>query len=450
MKRKPQVSRAAVALVATTLLASGCATSNSQSSGDGESGPVAVCELAYYTGEFGSYGESLTADVVFPVEEVINEDPPLGREWKLYHEDLGTVGEAQAARTCLDRHDADILVSIAHGYRTYRDLMMQRWEEQDSPLGPTVHGGAIPGNLGGKAEEPIFRAQGLDETLGMTGALYAEEIGAESVVIFATNVEGFQLAADAAEKTAEHLGIEVLGRIDAAAEQPSYVAEARKIADLKPDAVIMQAGSVESATLIKQATEAGISLEWIGETGWVQPEFMKTLGTGPLKAQQGVGFAAFSYNEDSPAWDFFSEKWKNTPGYGDKFGPPSDAYHYSTYDLMVQTALAVEAGGSYKASDWAPAMHEVGEAPGTKCYTYEECLELVRGGEEIDYDGVTGTGEYTEGGVNQIVQAYTPFTENGEPGEPVVIDPQRALEVVQAIATEAECDPEDPPNTCEW
>jgi hypothetical protein len=162
-----------------------------------------------------------------------------------------------------------------------------------------------------------------------------------------------------------------------------------------------------------------------------------------------VGFAAFSYNDESPAWDFFSELWKKT-GYAEKFGPPSDAYHYSTYDVMVQTALAVEAGGSYKASDWAPAMHEVGEAPGKVCYTYAECLKLIRDEEEIDYEGVTGTGEYTEGGVNQIVQAYTPFNADGTPGEPVELDPERALEVVQNIATEAECDPENPPNTCKW
>ena len=449
MNRSAPGRRALLALLPMTLLAGACTTAGNQSGGEEETGDVAVCELAYYTGEFGAAGKSLTADVVFPVEEVINDDPPLGRTWQLFHEDLGTVGEAQAARTCMDRHNAEIVVSIAHGYRTYRDLMMQRWQEEDSPLAPTVHGGAIPGNLGGKPEEPIFRAQGLDETLGMTGALHAEEIGAESVAIFATNIEGFQLAANAAERAAEFLGLEVVGRIDAAPEQPSYVAEAQRIAELNPDAVIVQASPVESGTLLKQATEAGISLEWIGETGWVQPEFIKTLGTGPLSAQKGVGFAAFSYNDETPAWDFFSELWKET-GYAEKFGPPSDAYHYSTYDVMVQTALAVEAGGSYKASDWAPAMHEVGEAPGKVCYTYAECLKLIRDGQEIDYEGVTGTGEYTEGGVNQIVQAYTPFNADGTTGEPVELDPERALEVVQAIATEAECDPENPPNTCKW
>ena len=62
--------------------------------------------------------------------------------------------------------------------------------------------------LGGKAAEPIFRAQGLDEALGMSGILYAETINAEKIVIFATQVEGFQLAADAAEKAAEAVGID--------------------------------------------------------------------------------------------------------------------------------------------------------------------------------------------------------------------------------------------------
>jgi len=433
--------------LALSLAASACTVGEGD---EADSGPVNVCDLAYFTGEFGNLGESLAADVDFPIKEVINEDPPLGRTWEVHHEDLGTVGEAQAARTCLERRDADILVSIAHGYRTYRDLMMQEWEDGGGPLAPTVHGGAIPGNLGGKPGEPLFRAQGLDETLGMSGVLYAEEIQAEDIVIFATNVEGFQIAADAAERTADVAGINVLERIDAAPEQPSYIAEAQRIADLEPDAVIVQASTIESATLIKQATEAGISLQWIGETGWVQPDFIKTLGTGPLESQQGVGFAAFSYNADSPAWEFFSKKWNDTPGYGDTHGQPGDAYHYSTYDLLVQTALAVEAGGSYRPEDWAPAMHEVGEAPGETCHTYADCLALIRDGQDVDYEGVTGSGDYTDGGVNQIVQSYTPFNADGTQGEPVVLDAERALAIVDQIATEAECDQPEPPNQCSW
>ena len=419
--------------------------------------PVVVCELAYFTGEFAAYGPSLTADVQFPIDEVINANgAPLGREWVLISEDIGTPGEAQAARICLEQHGAEIVVSQAHGYRQYRDYMLEYLAENDAPLGPTVHGGSIPGNLGGVGSEPLFRAQGLDEALGMTGALAAEEAGAASVVVFATQVEGFQLAADAAEKTAVALGIEVLDRMDVPAEQPSYAAEAQRIADLAPDAVIVQAGSVESATLIKQAAEAGLSLDWIGETGWIQPEFIGTLGTEPIATQKSIGYAAFAYNDQIPAWDFYQPLWDDTPGYGDEFGPATDQYHFSTYDLMTLTALAVAHAGSYNASAWAPAMFEVGDAPGTVCYSYPECMALIEAGEDIDYEGVTGDGTYTAGGVNSQVQSYTPFNDDGSVGESVALDPTRAAEVLAEIAVQAECETPNPAGTnpaspgCEW
>ena len=103
----------------------------------GSTEPVVVCELAYYTGAFAAYGPSLTNDVRFPIVDVINQDPPLGRPWELISEDIGDDHEGAAAKICLEQHKAEILVSIAHQYRTYRDYMMDYWEENDSPLGPS-------------------------------------------------------------------------------------------------------------------------------------------------------------------------------------------------------------------------------------------------------------------------------------------------------------------------
>lgn len=471
MNYKTRGARLLALLLAMVLVAAACAsddgeteaaeggdeTTSEEATDEGDAGgdtetvaasgdPVTVCELAYYTGDFGDLGPSLTADVRFPIEEVINTDPPLGREWQLVSEDLGTVGEAQAARACLERHEAEVLVSIAHGYRTYRDFMVEYWEENDAPIVPSVHGGAIPGNLGGTGSEPIFRAQGLDEGLGTSGVLYAETLGAENVVIFAAQEEGFQLASDAAEAAAAAVGVEVLERIDAPAGEPSYRAEVEAIADLEPDAVLVQANTVDSATLVKQAAEAGLSLEWIGETGWVQPEFLETLGAELIETQQGVGFAAFAHDESTAAWDFFSDAWDGTAGYGDEFGAASDLYHFSTYDVMVHTALAVEFAGTYAASEWAPAMNAVGSAPGTECFTYADCLELIRAGEDINYQGVTGTADYTEGGVNNVRAAYTPYEADGSLGDPVLIDPERSLSILDTIAAQAECDGD----VCEW
>jgi branched-chain amino acid transport system substrate-binding protein len=410
-------------------------------------GPVTVCELAYYTGTFAAYGKALTNDVRFPIEEVINLDPPLGRTWELVSEDIGDDHEGEAAKICVEQHKAEIVVSIAHQYRTYRDYMMEWWQENDSPLGPSVHGGAIPGNLGGKAAEPIFRAQGLDEALGTYASLYADSIDANNVVIFATQVEGFQLAADAAQEAADMLGLKVLARINAEGSQPSYRAEAQKIADLNPDAVIVEAGSTESAALIKSAAEAGLKLTWIGETGWSEAEFIKTLGTAPIPTQKSIGFPSFAPNKSTAAWAFFQPLWDAQT---DKAYDATNQYAFSTYDLMIQTALAVEAAGSYKASAWAPAMTKVGDPPGDVCYTYADCLKLIRDGKDIDYEGVTGPGTYTDGGVNAVTPAYIPFNADGTIGEPVLLDAAKGLELLEQIVTKAKCVPENPPNKCEW
>ena len=73
------VSIATAALMATSL-------SGAVAAQEGE--PVAVCELAYLTGDFSEVGPSLSNDIIVPVTQVINLDPPLGRTWDLYHEDL--------------------------------------------------------------------------------------------------------------------------------------------------------------------------------------------------------------------------------------------------------------------------------------------------------------------------------------------------------------------------
>jgi hypothetical protein len=162
-----------------------------------------------------------------------------------------------------------------------------------------------------------------------------------------------------------------------------------------------------------------------------------------------VGFAAFSPDKTTPAWETYSTLWNESVD-TEKFGGPEDQYHFSTYDLFVQTALAVEAAGSYNASDWAPAMFAVGDPPGEVCYTYADCLALIRDGQDIDYEGITGPGTYSVGGVNSLNQSYTPFNPDGTVGEAVPLDLQASSDLIDQIKTEAACDPAEPPNECTW
>ena len=413
---------------------------------DGE--PVAVCELAYLTGDFSELGPSLSNDVNVPAEAVINLDPPLGRPWQMYHEDLiGGGGEAQAYRRCVDQHGAEVVVSIAHGYRSYRDQYLEGVAENDGPVSPSVHGGSIPSNLGGSAEEPIFRAQGSDEALGHGAVLKAADLGAEDVVIFATEIEGFQLASNGAEGALPAKDIELLDRLNVPPGESTYRTSAQTIADLDPDAVIMQADAVDAAILIKGALEAGYTGHWIGETGASLPEFIETLGVEPIAANDSIGFVAFGANKTTPAWDFYSAMWTEANADNpEDWQDPDNPYHFSAYDILVQTALAAELAGGYEASIWAPAMREVVSAPGEVCYTYEDCLALIRDGQDIDYEGVTGSGDFNEFGFNTVNATYSQYNDDGTLSDAELIAPEDLIALLPTL-TQAVCDEN---NVCEW
>jgi hypothetical protein len=63
---------------------------------------------------------------------------------------------------------------------------------------------------------------------------------------------------------------------------------------------------------------------------------------------------------------------------------------------------------------------------------------------------VTGPGTYSDGGVNAVTPGYLGFNTDGTLADPVLIDPQKGLELLEEIRISAECDPVDPPNECTW
>ena len=398
--------------------------------------PILLGDLAYFTGDFASVGALLASQVDFPVEEVINLDPPLGRPIEVIHEDIGTVGEAQAVRKLLEQDGVDIVLSSAHEYFTYRDFMLDWQEANDGPLMPTVHGGVIPVNVGGRAGEPIFRAQGSDEGQGVTDALYAEALGAEAVVIMTTPTAGYQLTADATEKALDVIGIELLDRIDAPGEQSSYRTEIQRAVDAAPDAVIILAQATESAIMVKQFAEAGWAGTIIGEVGWSEPEFAATATAEALAAHEVVAYPSF-HRQDNPAWDFYQPLWDGNPTYT-QHTIADDPYSFTTYDLLIVTALAIEEAGSVNGSDWAPAMFKVSGAPGTQCYTYAECLALIRAGTDVDYEGVTGPATFSPGGINAVVPVVRIFGPDGEIADQVAVDSERHLEILNQVAFQFE------------
>ena len=359
-------------------------------------GDIQVGHLTYHTGEYGGFGEFFDAVTDFSLE-VINDDPPLGRKLVPIHQDIGTIGEARAARKLIDSENVDVLLNAAHSYMSYRDYVLEKVAGDSVPLMPSVHGGAIEAQYGGNPTEPLFRGSPMDSAQGAAALLHAKNAGKSSIVLVATEAAGSQLQKNAAEKAAGKLGIEILGTVDIQPNQANYRSVVSKVNALKPEAVIVFSAPADGGSFVKNAAEAGNSWFIIGTSEWQEPGFISTATMSAVEKHEEVVLAAFS-NDESPAWEYYKPRAEASK-YADAIGDVSNSYAIQYFDLLVATALAIEKTGTIEAASWADAMHDVTAGDGEVVYTYADGIAALRAGKDINYDGVTGTMEYTDTGV---------------------------------------------------
>ena len=152
----------------------------------------------------------------------------------------------------------------------------------------------------------------------------------------------------------------------------------------------------EGGIIVKNAAEMGMSAMFLGEPNWLAEEFPRTATMGAINRQKGVYVVGYSHVE-GPAWDFYKAEWEASP-YAD-LSPPGNSYTMQMYDMVTVTALAIEAAGSADAREWADHVREVSMAPGKQVYNYAEGIAALHAGEDIDYEGVTGSYDYNDTGV---------------------------------------------------
>ncbi len=408
-------------LLASTLVFAG----GGRESVEPGSEPIKVGHLSYHSGAFADVGpwfDGIT-DVTL---RMINEDPPLGRPLTAIHQDIGTVGEAQAARKLVERDQVEILLNPAHEYISYRDWMLQWQRDNNGPLMPSVHGGGIRGDIGGTPDEPIMRGAPMDSGQSVAAVIKAMDEGVRRVVIVASEIEGSQMQLEAALYAANEIGMNVVDSFSFQPELASYRSEVARIAQANPDAVLVFSQAQDGGTIVKQAAEAGLSVLMIGTTEWLGEAFPSTATYDAMAQHKNVWISGFSYVE-GPGYDFYEPYWTESE-FAD-LQPAANSYNIQYWDVLTVTALAIELAGSLDANDWVPGVRAVSMPPGRKVHTYPEALAAIRAGEEIDYDGPTGVFEYGPSGMVSGLYGVFEWMPGNELVEVARVDGQRVLDL---------------------
>ena len=248
MKKKVMLLVLVFALSATFLFAGG----DQEGSGDGD--PILLGHLSVYTGPFANYGVFFDSAIEFTLR-YINENPPLGREVVQLNKDIGTIGESTVAKQFVEQDGITILTGIAADYYSYREWIVEYIGENGLPLMPSIHAGSITADIGGTAEEPLFRGQPMDDNQALIASLHMLDEGATSVVVFGVDREEMVLQKETAAKACAELGIEVLDEVTIQ-HSMTYTAEAAAAVALNPDGIILFGQGETGGTLVKNLFEA--------------------------------------------------------------------------------------------------------------------------------------------------------------------------------------------------
>ncbi|HEX5016595.1 MAG TPA: ABC transporter substrate-binding protein [Actinomycetes bacterium] len=232
-----------------------------------------------------------------------------------------------------------------------------------------------------------FRTAPSDILQGEVLANLVVEDGASNVAILARQDSYGEGLADQVEKVVQEKGAKVAAKVLYSADATNFSAEVNKIAASKPDALVL------------------ISFD---ETKKILPQLIaKTVGPQDIKTYFVDGNTV-NYGDEFPPGTLEGVKAtypappELDPSFKEKLlakDPKLKGFTYApqAYDTVVISALAAEAAGSDNSGAIASEIVDVSRE-GTKCSTFEDCLALIKQGEDIDYEGLSGPCDMNDSG----------------------------------------------------
>lgn len=177
----------------------------------------------------------------------------------------------------------------------------------------------------------------------------------------------------------------------------------------QPDAVLMVAEPTLGSEILKAAYEAGF---WSGNTKVLLTSSMKTENLAGRVGQSlngryiASGVVGVAPRTDSPAMNSFRETYKK------RFNREPSLYDPNTWDAAAVIVLAAATTHmATNATTRVPlkeVIAKVANSPGVEVGDVCQALSLIRDGKDINYQGASGTVNFT--GTGDVVGSYDVWT----------------------------------------
>ncbi|MFF0861867.1 ABC transporter substrate-binding protein [Nonomuraea sp. NPDC003560] len=399
MIRIAPVGRALAVAAATSLALTACggggsntATQSSQPAAPSSSAPAAkgdgtltIGTLLPQTGSLAFLGPPEFAGVDLAIKEINEAGGVLGKPVTKYDTDSGdtTTNIASQSVDKLLAQKADAIIGAASS------------SVSESVIDKITGAGVIhfsPANTSDKfttIEDKglYFRTSPPDKLQGrVLGDLVVSD-GNDTVGILAMQDSYGTGLADQVQKTVTDGGGEVVERVDYDPKAADFSADVAKIKAKNPKGIVL-IGFEETAKVIQELVKQGLPAD---KHKWYMVDG-NTSNTNYVKMPKGTLEGVKGTIPGAAAPEEFQKKLLG-------INPKLEDYSYApeSYDAMNLLALAAEAAKSDAGTDIAAKLAEVSKG-GEKCKDFKSCVDLLKAGKDIDYDGVSGPVEFNDAG----------------------------------------------------
>jgi len=249
----------------------------------------------------------------------------------------------------------------------------------------TLNQNGVP-NCSPSATSPVFNDQANASLMFRTvppdqfvSPIIADEIvndgnGDNVVIVASANDYGIALAG-LVESSLGELNATVAASIEYT-EETTFDAEADEVVEANPSAVVA-IGYRELATLLGKLVDAGLDPSTFYGADGVFSSLLPGIVGGDASIIDGMKVIGASGSDE------FNARLAAA-------GNADFLYGGQAYDCTVLLALWAASEGTDDTTAWDPQTVLDLSDGGTACTTFEDCLALVEGGEDVDYDGASG------------------------------------------------------------
>jgi ABC-type branched-subunit amino acid transport system substrate-binding protein len=349
--------------------------------------------LSCFTGTLASLGQAMLQGAQVAQKEINDAGGVMGRHLNLAHADT-QCDEADSVPALHQLLAAQNLVGII-GPET----------QEINAVAPIITAAKIPGAFQGgstlfdhNSNPWLWRDSPSDSQLGVAMALYAQKKGYKNAALLFYSDIAAQTFAHPITATWQKMGNQIVANVTVAPDQTDYRNQVQQIINAHPDVIFTQTDPATAAVIFQNFKELdNLAIPFVGTDITGADDYLKAVTYAAAHAHLT---SIYGTSVTGKANDDFVSAFKSL--FGSSVQPLPNANY--AYDAVISLALAINKANSIDGTAINKEMATVTSPPGTQCYTYADCLALIKAGTEIDQQGASGDLNY-----NQYHNVFGPY-----------------------------------------